>query len=81
MRRMSELIAALSDQQQASYRAEIETAVSGAVALKRTSYQLSHDRSWEMDVLRADGAPYPDTHTAISIGLSDCRDGRGPCRR
>jgi coproporphyrinogen III oxidase-like Fe-S oxidoreductase len=59
MRRVSDLIAALSDQQQASYRAEIEAAVSGAVALKRTSYQLSHDRSWEMDGLRADGRSLP----------------------
>lgn len=61
----------LSDQQLASYRGDIKAAMSDAARLKRTSYRLSRDQSREMEVLRADGAPYPDCHAAISVGLSN----------
>jgi suppressor of fused protein SUFU len=73
MRHVSDLIAALSEQQVTAYHDEIKAAVRPtATRLQRTSYRLSHDQSWELDVLRADGAPRPDTRTAISSGLSNC---------
>lgn len=61
----------LSDQQVESFRADVAAAVRGAAGLKRTSYRLSRDRSRELEVLRAVGAPFPDTQAAVSVGLAN----------
>lgn len=61
----------LSDEQVASYRADFAAAVRGATGLKRTSYRLSRDPNRELEVLRAVGAPFPDTQAAVSAGLAD----------
>jgi hypothetical protein len=69
---VSDLLTNLSKEQLASLGAAVEGSVKGAARWERTTYGLSHDRSWTIDVLRADCAPYRDTHVAVSIGLSNC---------
>ena len=64
-------VSSLSEQQRESYRGDVTAAVRGAARVQRTSYRLSRDGSRELAVIRADGAPYPDCHVAISAGLAN----------